>query len=227
MKTKIFTLLFVLAIGTPASAQAPAKKQVRPAQAPAEKAAPRARPQPAAAGIPTAITAALRLGVNIPTSELSSGFVPDVEVGYRIGMGEFAIEPAFGFQTFGGDAEGTVTSPQIGSGQAAYKQKASANIYEARVRGWFDLGDIGSPVAGINLGAVSASAEQDSFGVTREEADTALTWGLHAGWDYPIPAAHGNIELMLAYRQAAVDLVTPGDENLSGLQLMIGWHAAF
>lgn len=224
MKPKISLIVLALVLAAvPAGAQQGPK---RPAPAPRQPAArPAPAPQPEA-GIDSAITAALRVGYNSPGSEMSGGFLPDLEVGYRLGLGSFAIEPALGYQRWNGDASGTLTSPLLAA-PARYEQTAVASVYEARARLWYDLGDAGYPLFGIGIGGVGADTEQKSFGETRQESNGGLTWAVHAGYAYPLKPAYGNVELLLGYRGANVDFETAGDANLSGLQVLFGWHAAF
>lgn len=223
-KMKIQTLVLALVMAAaPAAAQQTPK---RPAPAPRQ---PAAKPAPMPvdeAGIESAITAALRVGYNAPGSEMSGGFLPDVEVGYRLGLGSLAIEPAIGYQRWNGDRSGTLTSPLLNE-PARYEQTAVASVYEGRARLWYDLGDAGYPLLGLGLGGVSADTEQKSFGETREESNGALTWAVSLGYAYPLKPAYGNVELLLGYRGATVDFETAGNANLSGMQVLFGWHAAF
>jgi hypothetical protein len=227
MTTLIRITVLALTMATPALAQEPAKKRPAPAPAAAPKpAAPAAKPAAEREPIKSAVTLGLRAGYNLPGSELSPGFVPDVDVGYRIALGQVALEPAFGFERFGGDREVTVTSAQLAE-SSKVKQTVSATVWEGRARLWYDLKDAGYPILGFGVGGVAAEAEQTSFGEKRSESKGALTWAVQLGYAYPIDAAYGNAELLVGYRGATVDMVETGAANLSGVQILLGWHAAF
>lgn len=224
MRTQL--LAFLIVLSTNASALAAEKK---PAPVKAPQATRNAAPAAVASKsnqLPSAITAALRMGYNKPGSDLSAGWVPDIEAGYRFGFGKWGLEPAIGWQRWGGKAEGTVTSPLISLAKP-YRQDARAQVVEGRMRAWYLTGSAGAAVLGLGVGAAQIEAEQKSFGQTRTESTGKLTFAVHGGWDFPIAAAYGNIEVMLGYRQAQSSLVTTGDANLSGLQALLGWHAAF
>ncbi len=177
--------------------------------------------------LPSAITLGLRAGLNSPSDELSSGFVPDVDLGYRWSFGTWAIEPAVGWQMWSGDAEGTLTSPQIPAGSGAYTQELDATVIEGRVRGWYHFGKYGSALLGVHLGAVNTDTTQTSFGVQRDESGGELTWAIMAGYAYSIPAAYGNVQVQVGWRDAPVDYLTTGAANVSGLQAFLGWQVAY
>lgn len=224
MRILFLILLFVLSAHGRSLA---AEKKPVPVKAPqSARAAPRTASVSKGNELPSAVTAALRLGYNKPGSKLSAGWVPDLEAGYRIGLGEWAMEPALGWQRWGGKAEGSVTSPWLASTNP-YRQDVRAQLIEGRLRAWYLTGSAGAAVLGIGVGAAQIEIEQKSFGQTRTESSGKLTFAVHGGWDFPITAALGNIELLLGYRQAQSDMITTGDAGLSGLQMLAGWHAAF
>lgn len=209
-------------------AATPAFAQQAPHKAPPAKHPVKAVPvKPAKEeGVASAVTVGLRAGYNKPSSQLSAGFVPDVDLGYRIGLGAIGLEPAIGWQRWSGNRTVTVSSPELGASESV-KQSATAQVFEGRARLWYDLKDAGYPILGLGVGGVSEAAQQKSFGETRDEKNGALTWTVQIGYAYPIEPAYGNVELLLGYRSANVDIASTGKANLSGFQVLLGWHAAF
>ena len=236
------TLILTLALATPTLAQwnkpssetkpaaEPAPPPPPPHKAPkAEHKHPDAAREDSAqpgAKIGHAITLGARVGMNVPTSKMGTGFTPDLEAGFRFGLGPVAIEPAFGWQTWNGNYTGNLDPTWRYQPYFGYKQSTSASIYEGRARLWLDAGKPGFVLCGLGVGAVAAHTSQVSWSGTRTESGNALTWTVQAGWAYPIPAAQGNLELLLGYRSAPVDFVTTGNVNASGFQALLGWHAA-
>ena len=175
----------------------------------------------------SAATLGLRVGMNVPTSTLSSGVLPDIDIGYRHKMDGFAIEPALGWQTWRGNVAGTGSSSQLVNGQGDFEQAVSATVFEARVRGWYDLGDSGALLGALHAGSMQASTRQESFGQVWEEEGGNVTLALYLGYAYPIAEAYGSAQALVGYRHAPADFLTTGSANLSGFQLLIGWQVAY
>lgn len=172
-------------------------------------------------------TATLRGGANVPSSQLSSGFTPDLELGYRHAFQEgFAVEAAVGWQRLSGDASGRVSTRLAAGGTVRFEQQARVSLFEGRLRAWLLRGDYGNVQVGLNMGGYQADTSQQTEGFSRQESGGGLTWGLHGGYHYLIPVAYGGPELLLGYRWVQPSFSTTGNANLSGLQVFLGWKAA-